>query len=95
MHCECGSAEWLCAKLGGLDAQAGNALCVGSRAEESDAVVALVTQHKRGYEELQKALREAKLEVLPSALRSSLCCAHTSQHMHARLHGPPAPVQSS
>ena len=33
------------------------------RAEESDAVVAMVTQHKRRYEELQKGLREANLEV--------------------------------
>ena len=43
-------------------------LCMNStssafRIEEGDAVVAVVTQHKRSYEELQRALRNANLEV--------------------------------
>ena len=50
-------------------------------AEESDAVVALVAQHKRSYEELQKAFREAKLEVLCQPWRSG--CTHATASRQA------------
>ena len=33
------------------------------RIEEGDVVVAVITKHKRSYEELQRALRQANLEV--------------------------------
>ena len=35
------------------------------RIEEGDVVVGVVTEHKRSYEELQRALRQANLEVHP------------------------------
>ncbi len=49
------------------------------RIEEGDAVVAVVTQHKRSYEELQRALRNANLEVcllVSSILPTTTLCCH-------------------
>ena len=55
--------------------------CNAFRIEEGDAVVAVVTQHKRSYEELQKALRNAHLEV-PYCPAASLLCITSSLAMH-------------